>query len=71
MKSHVEKKTRMWSREYYLDRDKENTFENLMTKLRREGDVLYKKFVRVSFDEFQFLHQKIKHRKLYQNKTQI
>lgn len=52
----------LWSRDIYLCRNRDNVFDNLMAKLKNEGEEFYKKFVRVSFTEFEYLHDKIKHR---------
>lgn len=61
------KRRRIWSREIYLDRNRENVYNNLMEKLKIEGAEFYKKFVRISFDDFEFIHDKLKTRIEKQN----
>lgn len=56
------RKRTVWSREIYLDRNRESVFETLMEKLKKEGEDFYKKFVRITFDEFECIHEKIKSR---------
>lgn len=50
----------MWSRDMYLLRENDKVFKKLIIKLKNEGEEFYKKFVRISFTDFDYIHNRIK-----------
>ena len=58
----TKKKRQIWTQDTYLQHDSEKVYEKLIFYLKNEGEDFYKKCVRVSFDDFEYINKRIKHR---------